>query len=128
MQEHCAVFRTGEILQEGRSKLQEVFAACADLQIQDRSLVWNSDLMEALEFKNLFLQALVTLEGAYERKESRGAHAREDFSERDDEAWMKHTLAWVDFESGKVRLRYRPVHAHTLSKDAQYIPPKKRVY
>ncbi len=127
-QEDAAVFRTGETLQSGLTRLEAVQAKRTDLRVSDRGLIWNSDLMETLEFENLIAQALVTVAGAVNRTESRGAHAREDFPERDDEDWMKHTLAWFDDASGDVRIDYRPVHAYTLTNDVAYIPPKARVY
>jgi succinate dehydrogenase / fumarate reductase flavoprotein subunit len=128
MQEDCAVFRTGEVLEQGKRKIAEVWKGIGDIRISDRSLVWNSDLVETLEFDNLVLQAAVTVEGALARKESRGAHAREDFPKRDDKQWMKHTLAWTDADGRKTRIAYRPVHDYTLSKDVDYIKPKARVY
>ena len=127
MQENCAVFRTGEVLKEGVGKIAEVYEAAKDISVSDRSLIWNTDLMETLEFDNLLAQAAVTVNSAENRTESRGAHAREDFSERDDANWMKHTLAWID-ASGQVSIDYRPVHDYTLSADIDYIPPKARVY
>ncbi|NWH09340.1 MAG: succinate dehydrogenase flavoprotein subunit [Alphaproteobacteria bacterium] len=127
MQSNCAVFRTGEVLEEGVKLIAQIHAASSDIKVADRSLIWNSDLMETLEFDNLIVQAAVTVNGAANRKESRGAHAREDFKDRDDENWMKHTLAWID-ASGKVTLDYRPVHAYTLTSDIAYIQPKARVY
>jgi succinate dehydrogenase / fumarate reductase flavoprotein subunit len=127
MQAHAAVFRTGESLQEGVSKLAEVFASFAEVQVSDRSLIWNTDLIETLELDNLLAQATVTLSSAVNRTESRGAHAREDFPNRDDVSWMKHTLAWCD-ERGTVRFEYRPVHLNTLTKDVDPIPPKARTY
>ncbi len=128
MQTHCAVFREGATLDEGVAKLRDVYGLFPDISVSDRTLIWNSDLVETLELDNLISQAAVTAEGAANRKESRGAHAREDFPERDDANWMKHTLAWFDYPTGKVRLDYRPVHTYTMSNDVAYIEPKKRVY
>ncbi len=128
MQSHCAVFRTGDTLNEGRTLIQEAWRAGADAHVTDRSLIWNSDLIETLEYDNLIVQAVVTMEGAANRLESRGAHAREDYPKRDDANWMKHTLAWIDADKHAVRLDYRPVHAYTMSNDIAYIEPKARVY
>ena len=127
MQKHAAVFRTGESLQEGVDKMNSIFASFDDVGVADRSLIWNTDLVETLELENLLLQAQVTIQSALHRTESRGGHAREDYSERDDENWMKHTLAWVD-DRGQVSFDYRPVHMFTLSDECDVIPPKKRVY
>jgi succinate dehydrogenase / fumarate reductase flavoprotein subunit len=128
MQEDAAVFRTGESLKSGVKRLQAVHAKRKDLRVTDRGLVWNTDLMETLEFDNLIGQAAVTVSGAANRTESRGAHAREDFAARDDKGWMKHTLAWFDDATGKVKIDYRPVHSFTMTNDIAYIPPKARVY
>jgi succinate dehydrogenase / fumarate reductase flavoprotein subunit len=127
MQAHAAVFRTGESLDEGVRKLAEVEASFADVSVSDRSLIWNTDLIETLELDNLLGQAVATINSAANRKESRGAHAREDFPDRDDVNWMKHTLSWVDARGG-VRLDYRPVHLNTLTSDVEPIPPKARTY
>ncbi len=127
MQENCAVFRTGDVLEEGRKLIAGVNKQMPEISVSDRSMVWNSDLVETLELNNLMSQAIVTMEGAANRLESRGAHAREDYSERDDENWMKHTLAWAD-EAGNVKLDYRPVHTYTMTNDIAYIEPKARVY
>ena len=127
MQSNCAVFRDGPVLAEGVKLITEIWKGTDDISVTDRSLIWNSDLMETLEFDNLISQAVVTVHSALNRKESRGAHAREDFPKRDDENWMKHTLAWVD-GAGKVTIDYRPVHDYTLTKEVEYIAPKARVY
>jgi succinate dehydrogenase / fumarate reductase flavoprotein subunit len=128
MQRHCAVFRTGSLLDEGVIKLKGVIATMRDdLAVADRSMMFNSDLAEALELDNMLGQAAVSLHSAVGRTESRGAHAREDFPKRDDENWLKHTLAWLDGD-GRVRLDYRPVHLQPLSNEVATIPPKERVY
>ena len=128
MQDTCAVYRTGPSLQEGVDRMERVWAEAPDVRVTDRSLIWNTDLVETLEFDNLLGQAVVTVAGGLNRTESRGAHAREDFPERDDEHWMKHTLAWLDMATGRPTIDYRPVHTNTMTNEVEYIPPKKRVY
>lgn len=127
MQNHAAVFRDQEVMAEGINSMKEIWHSFDNLQTSDRSLVWNSDLMEALELDNLRSQALITINSAANRQESRGAHAREDFSDRDDENWMKHTYCWLD-EQGNIKFDYRPVNLHTLSNEVEPVPPKARVY
>jgi len=128
MQNNCAVFRQADVLEEGVRLIKEVWDGIEDVRVTDRSLVWNTDLTETLEFNNMIGLALATVTGARDRQESRGAHAREDFPNRDDQNWMKHTLAYGDDEKRTVTLDYRPVHTHTLTNDVQYIQPKARVY
>ncbi|MGI8724565.1 MAG: succinate dehydrogenase flavoprotein subunit [Methyloceanibacter sp.] len=128
MQRDCAVFRTREVLEEGVRGIRQVWDASQDLKTTDHSLIWNTDLIETLEFDNLISQAAVTVSGALMREESRGAHAREDFPARDDINWMKHTLSWADYGTHEVRLDFRPVHSYTLSNEVAYIEPKERVY
>jgi succinate dehydrogenase / fumarate reductase flavoprotein subunit len=127
MQADAAVFRTGETLKQGVAKIREVHASFADVKVSDRSLVWNSDLIETLELQNLLGQAVATMVSAENRKESRGAHAREDFTTRNDGEWMKHTLCWVD-GAGNTTIDYRPVHMSTLTSEVAPIPPKERKY
>jgi succinate dehydrogenase / fumarate reductase flavoprotein subunit len=126
MQSKCAVFRTEKTLKEGVNQIRKPYEGMNDISVKDKSLLFNTDLVETLEFDNLIRQALTTMDSAYNRKESRGAHAREDFSKRDDKNFMKHTLAWQN--DNKVEIKYRDVHSRTLTNDVQYFPPKERVY
>ncbi len=131
MQADCAVFRTEESLSEGQKRIDSTYKRMADVKVSDRSLIWNSALVETLELDNLISQAVVTMKCALNRTESRGAHMREDHAERDDANWMKHTVAWFDGwggNGGNVRIDYRPVHDFTLTDEIQYIKPKPRVY
>ena len=127
MQGHAAVFRTSKSMTEGVEKMKKVWSGMTDMSVSDRSLVWNSDLMEALELQNLMGNAVTTMAGAEARHESRGAHAHDDYPERNDQEWMKHTLAWCN-DMGAVRLDYRAVKMRTLTNEVSVFPPKKRVY
>ena len=128
MQNYAAVFRTGEVLREGITRLREVYQSFQDVNVSDRSLIWNTDLVETLELENLLQNAMVSICSAENRTESRGAHAREDYPERDDTNWMKHTLSRMDITTGTVSFDYRPVHMFTLTDDVDVVPPKQRVY
>ncbi len=131
MQKHAAVFRDSALLTEGVQRMEQVNKRLADVRVSDRSLIWNTDLVETMELDNLMAQAVCTMVGAEARKESRGAHAHEDFPNRDDANWMKHTVSWFEGwggNGGKVTLDYRPVHDYTLTDDVDYIKPKARVY
>ena len=127
MQGHAAVFRAAKSLDEGVDKMKKIWSGITDISVSDRSLIWNSDLVEALELSNLLGSAMTTMVSAQARTESRGAHAHDDYPDRDDENWMKHTLSWCDDE-GEVNLNYRPVKMQTLTNDVSTFPPKKRVY
>jgi succinate dehydrogenase / fumarate reductase flavoprotein subunit len=131
MQKHAAVFRDSALLAEGVSEMQRVNKSMQDVGVTDRSMIWNTDLIETLELDNLMAQAICTIEGANARHESRGAHAHEDFPKRDDKNWMKHTISWFEGwggSGGKVTLGDRPVHDYTLTDEVEYIKPKARVY
>ena len=127
MQDHAAVFRTEEVLEEGKKMMDSIRKEYDNISVTDRSMIWNSDLVEALELANLIDQAVLTVHAALNRKESRGAHAREDFPERDDKNWMKHTLLWLE-ENGRVKIDYKPVVLTTLTDEVEPVPPVKRVY
>jgi succinate dehydrogenase / fumarate reductase flavoprotein subunit len=127
MQAHAAVFRTSTSMTEGVEKMKTIWSGMNDMSVTDHSLIWNSDLMEALELHNLMGNAMTTMVGAEARTESRGAHAHDDFPERDDHNWMKHTLAWCG-DDGTTVLDYRPVKMRTLTNEVSVFPPKKRVY
>ena len=127
MQKHCGVFRNKEILEEGIKKMKDIYESFKDISISDKSMIFNTELVEALELDNLISQSIVTLSSAVNRNESRGAHAREDYPERNDKEWLAHSLVWLN-EEGNTKFDTRPVHLKTLTNNAQSIPPKKRVY
>ena len=127
MQKHCGVFRNKEILEEGIIKMKDIYESFKDISISDKSMIFNTELVEALELDNLIAQSIVTLSSAINRNESRGAHAREDYPERNDKEWLAHSLVWLN-EEGNTKFDTRPVHLKTLTNNAQSIPPKKRVY
>ena len=126
MQSKCAVFRTEKTLKEGVEEIRKSYDGIKSISVKDKSLIFNTDLVETLEFDNLIRQAITTMDSAYHRKESRGAHAREDFPKRNDEKFMQHTLSWCD--GSKTKINYRPVHKSTLTNDVQYFPPQERIY
>jgi len=128
MQKHAAVFRHQKTLDEGVKEIDKVYKSFEDLKISDRGMIWNSDLAEALELANLLEQSVVTMHAASNRKESRGAHAREDYKARDDKNWLKHTVTWMDTKTGKVKIDYRPVHMKTLTEEVKPVPLQERVY
>jgi len=127
MQKHAAVFRTGDSLQQGIDKMRTIVDSFNDVKVDDPNLIWNTDLVETLELENMLCQAQTIIVGAHNRPETRGAHARDDFEDRDDDNWMKHTLTWTN-ENANVTIDYRPVHMYTLSDECEVIPPKQRVY
>jgi succinate dehydrogenase / fumarate reductase flavoprotein subunit len=127
MQNYAAVFRSGDSLDEGVDLLRNSYKSFEDISVADRSLIWNTDLIETMELENLLLNSVATIESAANRKESRGAHAREDYPERNDKEWMAHTLCWVK-DSGDVNFKFRPVNHETLTDEVESIPPKARVY